>query len=81
MSTKSIKQLTNTKFCEKLGLLCPYCRSDALDILSKEVTTEEGTLFLPIKCIACKKRWNESYKLIGYEDCNEDGEYLQSQLH
>jgi formate dehydrogenase maturation protein FdhE len=76
-----IEQLTDTKFCEKLGLLCPYCRSDALDILLNKAATEEGTLFLPIKCEACGKKWNESYKLVGYEDCNEDGEYLQPQLH
>jgi transcription elongation factor Elf1 len=59
--------MTDREYARERGLLCPNCRakSTAITLDIEIVNPDEARMGL--RCNNCGARWEEIYKLIGYE--------------
>lgn len=65
------KKMTCREYVQKRGMYCPTCRSSNLewtdDIYLPEAT---GQLRHRVKCMNCRRQWEDKYELCGYRRRN-----------
>jgi Zn ribbon nucleic-acid-binding protein len=62
------KKMTNKKYLEAAGALCPYCRSSKISANGyPEPEGREATG--RVDCSGCGKSWYEVWKLAGWFEC------------
>ena len=67
------------KYIKDFGLICPYCDSDDLEN-QESVDFEDITTSVRVKCLDCKKEWNDIITLTAIEDIEEE-EYEEETEH
>ena len=63
-------ELNSKEYAEKGGLYCPACKSE--DIEGYGAFFDIGIAWQNCKCAACGAEWQDVYKLVGYNNLEED---------
>lgn len=54
------------EYLKDCGLRCPYCGSDQIE--GDEWNSGAGEAWQEIRCLACDKKWDDLYNLVGIEE-------------
>lgn len=57
--------LSDAEYVRIGGVRCPHCRSE--DIEGGQFEVEAGDVWQPVWCRACGQKWEDIYKLAGWE--------------
>lgn len=60
--------LTADEYVMLEGMHCPYCHMQELLADNKNYRIDGVNLYIPIKCEACGKHFEDKYSLEGYEE-------------
>jgi DNA-directed RNA polymerase subunit RPC12/RpoP len=56
--------LSEQQYIEKMGLICPRCESDKIDVEHAEFDGDYA--WQVVECSECSLRWVDDYSLTGY---------------
>lgn len=60
--------MSEKKFVNIAGRLCPFCESDDIKVTSPKLEeTDENIANKDVECNQCKKEWSEVWMLQGYD--------------
>lgn len=62
--------LTDDQYVAVDGLKCPNCHKDTIE--GDSWNSEAGHAWQDCSCLTCGATWNDTYKLIGYDDLDLD---------
>lgn len=63
---KKKKVMSQQEYVNKGGLVCPHCKSGNVFVDGRLYDYEEGA-HQKVECGSCGSRWNDVYKLVGWE--------------
>ena len=49
---------------------CPFCQSDSIEAQQMEIP-DGGETYQVVECHDCKKKWQDIYHLIGFEEITD----------
>lgn len=62
-------KMSKKEYAENGGINCPCCEGD---VEGSGVEVEAGMAYQEMNCTECDATWNDVYKLISYEELNEN---------
>ena len=65
-----LKSANKARYLENGGVRCPFCDSD--DLEGGFIEVDEGGACQEVRCLACERRWRDSYKLVDVEEIEEE---------
>ena len=68
MTLNSNVPLTEQEYVDKLGLLCPNCKSTKGVHTWGSLYTDDGVAWQDVGCNLCNLIWVDNYNLVGYSE-------------
>lgn len=63
----SPQRMSEEKYVEDKGQMCPFCRSPAKFVEGRTVNVDGNYLKQEMQCLHCDRKWEDVYKLCGYQ--------------
>jgi len=58
--------ISSKEYASRNGDCCPYCDSKRVVSLGPVVPNDDGIGYHHIICQACRKKWYDQYRLVGF---------------
>lgn len=59
-------KMSVVEYISRKGNLCPFCKSDDVEVVDEENLVGDGFFTCNVKCEDCEKIWSEEYSLTNY---------------